>query len=925
MGGVSLRTSDSKFSTYLTWALALCFAAIIIYAPLLRGLFFREDYLRFFVWVAWFFVAVAAASILEGRPLWDRWPDLAFLAVVVFYALSILWAKAKGQAIDGALKYCVYLGMFLAGKYLAGNEESNRLVRNAIVVSGIVAAMVGLLAAAGVLSYKDAVVGGRIFGSFQYPNALAAYEMFVSFFAVHAWFETQSSARGWLRTVAGGLYSVACFLILTVIVLSYSRATWLIYLAALLGYFPLLPRGVRGQVFLRFATTLVPVLAVNVPLATAIGKNQHPEVRKYLLMGASLSLILEIARAFIALRRFQPARVEVAEGSTPGTGVGGLASKPLPASQPTDQSSSGLPEREVRGGIRRRYIFLAGVLIALALAVSALALATPQGQKLLSKVLPAAVVARIRSITLVDRSLLMRFFATKDAFLIALEHPLGTGAGGWNVLYHRYQTVLYWFTETHNHFAQVLVETGFPGFLAYVLFWGYLVVLCIRSYLVFRKVLGSGEPIGYAGAGGNIPGSSGIKAQLLAWFSRLTTAAFAVFSLAVHSSLDFELSLPAVAISLFAAVGVLSFETRTGLSMELLSEELFRTGKTSERKPSMMFEKAVHRNVVSSPEATSETGSKSHQAAKEQKKGFKNARKAKGRSELTELNGLRPLLDALSIIILAILIIVPCKRYFHGMALGSLGIQRIIAGRVEDGREFLLAAIKYDPHTSSYALDLARTYVQEYAEKKDEASRGMAKLYLGLARRTNPLDLENRTTECQMLFALNLYDESVQVARELMAMIPLDIRYYELLASTAKTAILNHLDTILAGTGNGKDLDERLALVKKYVGWLGEIPKMLDNRKSKITGLYARAWDPKQLDISPRVALVLGEASYLAGDAHGAVNYLTSARRDGNIAQEANTWLYYLAAVTGTKVALPQGFKPSEGAERVAKLYGFLK
>ena len=171
-----------------------------------RDVLREQDYLPFSK-AAWFFIGVALILMIERRSIWQHMPDLALLAVVALYGLTVFWAKNKGAAIDGALKYCVYLGIFLSAKYASRNRTGNRLLRWSIVASGVVAAMVGLLAAAGLISYKDAVVGGRIFGSFQYPNALAAYEMFVSFILLHAWLEAEGLEQSWSRWLGRMLFS----------------------------------------------------------------------------------------------------------------------------------------------------------------------------------------------------------------------------------------------------------------------------------------------------------------------------------------------------------------------------------------------------------------------------------------------------------------------------------------------------------------------------------------------------------------------------------------------------------------------------------------------------------------------------------------------------------------------------------------------
>ena len=144
--------------------------------------------------------------------------------------------------------------------------------------------------------------------------------------------------------------------------------------------------------------------------------------------------------------------------------------------------------------------------------------------------------------------LLIRFMAAKDALSIALGYPFGTGAGGWEALYHQYHRTPYWFTETHNHFAQMLVEVGFPGFLLYAVFWALLAYATIKTYLALLQQRSNAKD-----ASEERPAAGSERNPL----AKVVSSGMAVFALCIHSALDFDLSLPAISVSLFAAVGVL--------------------------------------------------------------------------------------------------------------------------------------------------------------------------------------------------------------------------------------------------------------------------------------------------------------------------------------------------------------------------------
>ncbi len=858
LGGSSMAKKIS-WSIILPCLISLGIATILILTPIERGMFFREDYLPFFTNAAWFFIAVAVIILIRSDTLWDPMPDLALLAVVILYGLTFFWAKGKGSAIDGALKYCVYLGVFLSAKYASKQKHSNILLRWSIVASGVVAAMVGLLSAAGIVNYKDAVVGSRIYGSFQYPNALAAYEMFVCFIALHTWLESKSFKRSWARWLSQIIFSLSTFTVLLVIVLSYSRATWIIFAAVLLAYFVSLPKDVRGAIFSRFVTALTPVLLVNVPMAAAIPKKEYALVQKYILLGAAVCLVAEIFRSyastFIKSRRDERALSKF--GIELGNHRESNAKKRFKKSgwNPVE------PQPEVKPVSKSKHLpMLLGAVVAVALI---LAFSTQVGLDIMSKIIPEAVIKRFKSIRLSDRSLLARFFATKDAYLIAKDNPFGTGAGGWNLLYHKYQRSLYWFTETHNHFAQVLVEVGFPGLIAYAAFWLGLFWLAFKAW----RMIVVGDKNGVK-----------IPTELA---SELVSITFAVLALVLHSSADFDLSLPAIAMALYAASG----------------------------------------SLIGSANAVSAFGTGSVEN-KLKASGTKFFKTFKGKK--SSATGWRFVFDALTLVVLAMVIMIPSNRLYQGMAYGSAGIREFRQGNEQNALDLMYKAIEYDPYTSAYMMKIAENYFQEYRQTQDPSSANLGKAMLCMARNKNPHDLNDRMAEYQMLYSAELYDESTEVAIEITEMIPLDVQFYENLAKSARQAIMIHSSWALFS----EDSDARQQYIDTAMSYgdiIKEIPLKLDEQKSRVTGVYAKVFKPSRLDVSEPISLALGQVHFLEGNLEKCVEYLTSAGKKSDTRDQAGTWLEALRQATGTEVELPKKAEVDEQVvEAAVQIYGIL-
>ena len=143
---------------------------------------------------------------------------------------------------------------------------------------------------------------------------------------------------------------------------------------------------------------------------------------------------------------------------------------------------------------------------------------------------PPSVYSRIFAISTGDRSADARFTFYKDAFKIIKDYPLlGAGGGAWKSLYFSYQSSRYFTTEVHNHFLQVWTESGFLGFLAFLSIWVFFILAFIRNHLNPSITLD----------------------QKKAWVASFTPA----IALGAHSAFDFNLSLGAVSIFLFALFG----------------------------------------------------------------------------------------------------------------------------------------------------------------------------------------------------------------------------------------------------------------------------------------------------------------------------------------------------------------------------------
>jgi len=176
-----------------------------------------------------------------------------------------------------------------------------------------------------------------------------------------------------------------------------------------------------------------------------------------------------------------------------------------------------------------------------------------------------------------------------------------------------------------------------------------------------------------------------------------------------------------------------------------------------------------------------------------------------------------------------------------------------------------------------------------------------------------------------LLDALGYYDEAAEIAYEVTYMIPLDMQFYELLADTSKTALLTHAGQIVVYDLEGEEKEDHMEAIKKYAGWIKEIPERLEERKSRVTGLYEITWNPNTLNTTPTIHLALGQVYFLEGDVQLCLEHLNSALASADLLEETGNWLSALRTVSDVQVTLPEGFQADdEVVQAIASLFGMM-
>ncbi|MGI6604844.1 MAG: O-antigen ligase family protein [bacterium] len=415
--------------------------------------------------------------------------------------------------------------------------------------------------------------------------------------------------------------------------------------------------------------------------------------------------------------------------------------------------------------------------------------------------LPAHLAARFRTISLTTTSAAERLRWTADAFRIVLDHPiLGAGGGGWEALYHQYQHYLYWSNQVHNHWLQTWVEVGTVGFLSFVALWG------TALYAGLRVVLQGKEK----------------NLQLVA--AGILAAAL---NLGAHSFIDFNLSLSAVALTLWALLGLLE---AVAFQCDLVPVS------------SLPARKAAWPGVVA--------------------------------------------------VVLAAFSLAGTGSLLIGYNYGQQGAKFMEYNNIPFAIKRFEQALKYDPLTASYKIDLAQC-LEKTAQKEEREDRKqkLTLRALDLMRKGQEQEPTNATysaLRAAMVFRYGLVDEGLYYAERAVELMPRRASDYENLAQA-------YVEVVRYFQKKGDDVRAEEILDK-----LAALPERIENLLAN-TPVELREEGRPPLSVTPRLQVYLGAGRYLAGEYQEAREILTplTELKDTSIQAEARLWLGLAAAKEG--------------------------
>lgn len=422
------------------WGLAL----LLFFPPYFRGLFFAAEQEKALILAALVFWAAFLWRWLQRDYKFLATPlDWFALALPAAYILSAFAAVNKGEAVEEVVKNALYFLTFWAVSRLVRRERDAENIIKVIYASAAGAALAGLATATGIIYIKDGFLGGRIYSTFQYPNALAAYLGGVLFFGLYLWNRARDRHKEALEAARdnifirldrvnlwGYLYACGNYLLLAVLFGTRSRGGLLVFALVFIIY--LLGAGAERR------------------------------------LTSALHLGCLGAAAFTAVNKFIPLAVEGQAGRAWLWVLAGLAL--ALAGQALFHLLDGRVLARWSGSGRKLNLAF-GILAVAAVITAGVWLSGHPG-----------VSEKVTDFNYLKNAY-HRIYFIEDALEMIKDRPLlGWGGGGWKEAYRSYMDYRYISREVHSYYFQLGVETGILGLMAVAGIWLSFLYLAHRLY-----------------------------------------------------------------------------------------------------------------------------------------------------------------------------------------------------------------------------------------------------------------------------------------------------------------------------------------------------------------------------------------------------------------------------------------------------------
>lgn len=276
---ITYSEKQLKGDNYIRLIFLIILSVILFFPPFVRGLFFEKEQFVVEAFTFGIFILFWIYKFIKKDRGFIKTPiEMVSFGLMVLYLISIIYAISTRDSISEWLKYCMYFSIFFMLSELLITFKLRRAYLWFVSGVAVLLCLTGIDGAAGgavttginkaLISmgaqnnlFFEVFMGGRIYSSLQYPNALASYVM-AAFIIVVGLGATYSNR--WIKSLSG---AIAGLLFLTFI-LTFSRGAYILVPIAVIVLLIILPRGGRIRM-LSFG--LIPMI-ISVPFSLALSK-----------------------------------------------------------------------------------------------------------------------------------------------------------------------------------------------------------------------------------------------------------------------------------------------------------------------------------------------------------------------------------------------------------------------------------------------------------------------------------------------------------------------------------------------------------------------------------------------------------------------------------------------------------------------------
>ncbi|WP_019635685.1 O-antigen ligase family protein [Paenibacillus fonticola] len=515
---VASRNGEKLSAT--KWLLMFGIVILMIWAPFQAGLFnglilVFEKPIYWAVMLGSFLLLIWLAASYKNIKLEDQrdWTAAYVVLLPLTYLLSLISAASHYFAMNMVLIQCLYAIMFIICLYLLQNKQANRFVENTTITAAYIIVIFGLLNWLGQGKTASALVGwftATVLDDGQYNQAiwidangprLASVFQYPNTYAAFLMAFFFAAVFAITRSRKWYAQAIHAFMLVPMalsILLTLSRGG-LVFLPVVFIVLLLFLKPAKQILWILYCLIAgIGTLLIAKPV-TDLGQQFHLGTINDPAKGWGYILVVSVLVAALAwaIQRFLAPKLE--------QGLGRLSDRKL--------SNLWLPIGSV---------VAVAILVAVFLGTNA------------KHLLPGNIGERLENINFQQHSVLERLTFYKDSMKVMKDYPvIGAGGGAWAALYEKYQNNPYLSRQAHSFIMQYLVEVGILGFVIFLSF------ILFIFYKYIRRYVRSSED------------------EREAYFISFIL----VFSLFVHSLMDFNMS--------YVYIGIIMFMGLAGMAVAM--------------------------------------------------------------------------------------------------------------------------------------------------------------------------------------------------------------------------------------------------------------------------------------------------------------------------------------------------------------------